>query len=405
MAGRGSGKTRAGSEWVRALVESGKGSRIALVAPTAADARDVMVEGPSGLLAVCGLWRPIYRPTRRQIVWPNGAVGLLFSAEEPERLRGPQFDHAWCDELGAWARPETWSMLMLGLRTGPNPRCCVTTTPRATDLVRGLVESPTTALTRGTTRDNAQHLAPQFLESIITRYAGTRLGRQEVEGELLEILEGAYFPQFDPARHVSEAAAYDPVLPVRLAIDAGTSRHTAAVWFQVREVDHYRHQFTVFGDYYATDLYSEANAEAIKRRTDELCFGRLDLVRLDPASTARSALGPAAYGEYQRIFGTRLVNRWPPHSVTDGLDQIELLLGPPDREPDLLIHPRCVHLVAAMSNYARACRGGQFADWPADPQHPHEDLMDSLRGGIRDAQPFGRRPQSNLRRVRIDKFF
>lgn len=191
MAGRGAGKTRAGAEWVQEQIDGGC-RRIALVGATAADVRDVMVEGESGILATArpGM-RPTYEPSRRRLTWPNGAIATTYSAEEPERLRGPQHDAAWADELGAWRYSETWDMLMFGLRLGADPRALVTTTPRPTPLVRSILASPTTVVTRGTTYDNRDNLAPSFFDAIIRRYEGTRLGRQELEGELIEDVPGA----------------------------------------------------------------------------------------------------------------------------------------------------------------------------------------------------------------------
>ena len=152
LAGRGFGKTRTGAEWVRAQVEQKGARRIALVAPTAADVRDVMIEGESGLLAVAspGL-RPQYEPSKRRLSWPNGAVATCFSAEEPNRLRGPQHDAAWCDELAAWRHEEAWDMLMLGLRLGADPRCVVTTTPKPIRLIRQLLGDRGAVVTRGST--------------------------------------------------------------------------------------------------------------------------------------------------------------------------------------------------------------------------------------------------------------
>ncbi len=191
MAGRGAGKTRAGAEWVQEQIDGGC-RRIALVGATAADVRDVMVEGESGILSTArpGM-RPTYEPSRRRLTWPNGAIATTYSAEEPERLRGPQHDAAWADELGAWRYSETWDMLMFGLRLGADPRALVTTTPRPTPLVRSILASPTTVVTRGTTYDNRDNLAPSFFDAIIRRYEGTRLGRQELEGELIEDVPGA----------------------------------------------------------------------------------------------------------------------------------------------------------------------------------------------------------------------
>ena len=179
LAGRGFGKTRSGAEWVREQIISGAAKRVALVAPTAADARDVMVEGESGLLAIAPPGeRPHYEPSKRRLTWPNGAMATLYSADEPERLRGPQFDAAWCDELAAWRYgQDAWDMLQMGLRLGENPRAVVTTTPKPVRLIRALLKSPDCAVTRGSTRDNAQNLAPSFLKAVLAQYDGTRLGR------------------------------------------------------------------------------------------------------------------------------------------------------------------------------------------------------------------------------------
>lgn len=194
LGGRGAGKTRTGAEWVRGLAlgrppfSDHPVERIALVGETQNDARDVMIEGVSGLLAVHPRSeRPIWWPTRRRLEWPNGAIAQVFSAEDPESLRGPQFAAAWLDEVGKWRyADETFDMLQFGLRLGTAPRQTVTTTPRPTALLKRLLADPLTAITRSKTRDNAYHLASSFLETIVKRYAGTRLGRQELDGELIE---------------------------------------------------------------------------------------------------------------------------------------------------------------------------------------------------------------------------
>ena len=175
VAGRGFGKTRSGAEWVRAEVKAGR-RRIALVGPTAADARQVMVEGASGILAISpDPERPLYEPSKRRLTWPNGAVATTYSADEPERLRGPQHDAAWCDELGAWRYPEAWDMLMFGMRLGADPRTVVTTTPRPAKLIRDLVRDPICVVTRGSSYENRTNLAPAFFDQIIRKYEGTRL--------------------------------------------------------------------------------------------------------------------------------------------------------------------------------------------------------------------------------------
>ena len=194
LAGRGFGKTRLGSEWIREEVAK-RPQRIALVAETAADARDVMVEGDSGILSVYPSGEaPIYEPSKRRLTWSNGSVATLFNATEPSQLRGPQFDLAWCDELAKWRyAQETWDMLQFGLRLGSDPRSLVTTTPRPIQLIKDIVagKEGVAAITRGSTMDNASNLASKFLSRIQARYAGTRLGRQELNGEILGDLPGA----------------------------------------------------------------------------------------------------------------------------------------------------------------------------------------------------------------------
>lgn len=169
--------------------------RIALVGPTAADVRDTMVGGESGLLAICpDSNRPAYEPSKRRLTWPNGVQATLFSSEEPDRLRGPQHGAAWADELGAWRNVNaTWDMLQFGLRLGKRPRQVITTTPKPIKLLKELVkrEGADVVVSRGRTRDNAANLAPSFLTQIVSRYQGTRLGRQELDAELLEDVQGA----------------------------------------------------------------------------------------------------------------------------------------------------------------------------------------------------------------------
>lgn len=199
-AGRGFGKTRAGAEWVRRIARDQPDARIALVAASLAEARAVMVEGESGLLACCppGV-RPLFEPSLRRLTWPNGAQAFLYSAAEPESLRGPQHSHAWCDEIGKWDMAgeramRAWDNLQLGLRLGEAPQIAATTTPRATPLMQRLLAgeaSGETALCRGSTYDNARNLPLRFLTAVVGEFGDTTLGRQELLGELLTDLEGA----------------------------------------------------------------------------------------------------------------------------------------------------------------------------------------------------------------------
>ena len=194
IGGRGAGKTRAGAEWIRAqalglppFADRAVG-RIALVGETEHDVREVMIEGVSGLLAVHAPHeRPLWQPSRRRLEWPNGAVGQAFSADDPESLRGPQFGCAWSDELAKWRYAEAaFDMLQFGLRLGAQPRQLITTTPRPTALLKRLMADPTSVVTRAATQANAFNLAPTFLQGVMARYAGTRLGRQELDGEIIE---------------------------------------------------------------------------------------------------------------------------------------------------------------------------------------------------------------------------
>lgn len=223
LAGRGWGKTRTGAEWVRHMAITGQARRIALVARTAADVRDVIVEGESGLLAIHRRdERPTWIATKRQLRWPNGALATTYSADEPDQLRGPQSDAAWCDELAAWRYPEAWDQLQFGLRLGQSPRVVVTTTPRPTPIVRSLAASPDTLVTRGRTADNRRNLARGVVDDLERRYAGTRLGRQELDGEILTDTPGALwtYSALDALRRPAPAALRRVVVAVDPAVSS-----------------------------------------------------------------------------------------------------------------------------------------------------------------------------------------
>lgn len=200
IGGRGSGKTRAGAEWVRMLATGDVPvSPIALVGETMTEARAVMIEGVSGLLAVHPPdKRPRFDAGRGIVMWDNGAEAMLMPANDPERFRGPQFAAAWCDELAKWPKAEAaWDMLQFGLRLGDNPQQLVTTTPRPTRLLKRLMAEPRTVISRMKSGDNSKNLAPTFLEAIVARYRETALGRQELEGELVEQIDGALWNRND----------------------------------------------------------------------------------------------------------------------------------------------------------------------------------------------------------------
>lgn len=234
LGGRGAGKTRLGAEWVRAQASgtapyAGQRARsIALIGETAHDAREVMIEGPSGILRHCPRSeRPSWLSSRRRLEWPNGAVAQVFSADDPEQLRGPQFDAAWCDELAKWRQPdEAFDNLQFGLRLGVRPRQLVTTTPRPTALIKRLLSDPRTAVTRASTHANAAHLSPAFIAEVIGRYAGTKLGRQEIDGEIIEDRADALWTRAAiEACRVGEAP---PLMRVVVGIDPPASSREGA---------------------------------------------------------------------------------------------------------------------------------------------------------------------------------
>jgi len=197
MAGRGFGKTRLGAEWVRQVAHEHGEARIALVGASLAEARAVMVEGESGLLACCSARRrPKFEPSLRRLTWPNGAQATLYSAAEPESLRGPQHSHAWCDEIAKWDNSSSramnaWNNLVLGLRLGAAPQVLATTTPRAVPLLQQLLTEEDAAVTRGRTADNKDNLPERFLKDMRRSFGKSALARQELDGELLTDMEGA----------------------------------------------------------------------------------------------------------------------------------------------------------------------------------------------------------------------
>ena len=234
MGGRGAGKTRAGAEWVRAEVEgarpcdAGRARRVALVGETLDQVREVMIFGESGIMACSPPdRRPEWQAGRRRLLWPNGAVAEVYSAHEPDSLRGPQFDAAWVDELAKWKKAEpTWDMLQFALRLGRHPRQVVTTTPQNVAVLKAILRNPSTVITHAPTEANRAYLAASFLEEVQARYAGTRLGRQELEGVLLEDVEGALWTTAAlEAARVDRAPDLDRVV---VALDPAVSGHAGS---------------------------------------------------------------------------------------------------------------------------------------------------------------------------------
>lgn len=224
LAGRGFGKSRMGAEWVRKKAFDFPGCRIALVAETAADGKHVMVEGESGLLMISPPdFMPIYQSTNRKVVWPNGSIAFLYNATEPDQLRGPQHHFAWVDELAKFKyMQETWDQLQFGLRLGIEPKQIITTTPRPLPLIKQLINDKNTIITRGRTYDNASNLAATALRQLEERYGGTRLGRQELEGELLEEIPGALW-SIDDIEQSRRPDAPDELDRIIVAVDPAAS--------------------------------------------------------------------------------------------------------------------------------------------------------------------------------------
>ncbi len=230
LAGRGFGKTRAGAEWIRAVAEHNPAARIALIAASLHEARAVMVQGDSGLQAIAPKdKRPRFEPSKRTLTWPNGAQATLYSAGEPESLRGPQHSHAWCDELAKWdmagGRAEmTWDNLQLGLRLGHSPQVIATTTPRPVPLLQRLLAGDGVAVTRGSTFENKHNLPTAFIRTVRREYGKSLLGRQELDGELIADLPGALWTRtlLEACR---EAAMSSPVTRVVIGVDPPASAH------------------------------------------------------------------------------------------------------------------------------------------------------------------------------------
>ncbi|WP_432422144.1 DNA-packaging protein [Qipengyuania aquimaris] len=231
-AGRGFGKTRMGAEWVREQAIGNPDAHIALVAANLGEARAIMVEGESGLLNICPpMYRPEFEPSRRRLTWPNGAVATLYSAAEPDTLRGPQHSHAWCDEIAKWSTAsdratQAWDNLLMGLRLGDDPRIVATTTPRPVPLLRRLMLEESCGLvevTRGSTFDNAANLPAAFIGTMDRQFAGSTLGRQELEGEMLEDVEGALW-----TRSLLEACRADTPAEAPLRVVVGVDPPASA---------------------------------------------------------------------------------------------------------------------------------------------------------------------------------
>jgi len=218
LAGRGFGKTRTGAEAVREWVKTSQ--YVNLIGATSDDARDIMVEGESGILAVCPKSeRPYYKKHESKLEWPNGATSLIFTADKPDRLRGKQHEKLWADELAAWRYMDAWDQAKFGLRLGDNPQAIITTTPRPLKLLTTIINDPLSIVTRGSTYDNKANLANSFFSSIITQYEGTRIGRQELNAELLDDIPGALWTRNSIDDHRKSPNALPDMERVVIGVD------------------------------------------------------------------------------------------------------------------------------------------------------------------------------------------
>lgn len=288
LAGRGFGKTRAGAEWVREQMcgktplDRGRCRHMALVAETAADARKVMVgdgfgdTDGSGILQVHPKeFRPTYNPSLKRVTWPNGAIASLYNATEPDELRGPQHDGSWCDELTKWRyAQETWDNLTFGLRIG-DPRTCITTTPRPIKLLKEILAEPSTVLSQGSTYENAANLSPKFIATVLRRYEGTRLGRQELLAEILEDVEGALWSRGQIEKLRVKPADVPRLTRIVVAIDPAASSgedadETGIVCAGLGENGHGYVLDDVSGLYKPNDWAMEAVAVYRRRNADRI---------------------------------------------------------------------------------------------------------------------------------------
>lgn len=254
LAGRGFGKTRMGSEWLRKIAKDNPGCRIALVGETAADVRDVMVLGDSGLIACDpSLTADSWSPTNRRLSWPNGSTAWAYNATEPDQLRGPQHHFAWVDELAKFRYiQETWDQLQFGLRLGIHPQVLVTTTPQPKQLIKKLVQDVDTVVTRGSTLDNSANLAKNTIKQLYERYSGTRLGRQELEGEILGDIPGALWsPSMVDDCRLGVDELPEDLEKVYVAVDPaassaeGADEHGIVVVGLARDKDGYAHGYVL----------------------------------------------------------------------------------------------------------------------------------------------------------------
>lgn len=364
--GRGAGKTRAAAEFIRAEVESGRHARIAICGPTASSIRRDMVEGNSGLLAIAPRWcQPSYEPSSLRIVWPNGAIAYLLSSEEPDRARGLNTSLCWADELSSWANPQgMWDNLMLGLRiTGPkgdHPRIVVSTTPKPGPLLKSLIAAPTTVVTRASTFDNAANLDAGTLMYLQDRYGGTRLGRQELEAELLQDAEGALWSR-------------DQIDACRIRVDA-------------QPENYHRIVIAIDPPGASTKGSAEAGIVVCGKSRDGRGYVLADLsARLSPEGWARVAVGAYKQWKADKIIAEKNFGGEMVEATLRNVDQaVPIKLVTATRGKQIRAEP-----ISALYEQGRVSHVGEFrelenqmCEWAPADNVPSPDRLDALVWGL-----------------------
>jgi hypothetical protein len=406
----GTGKTYGVLDVLHCLCRDNPGLRVLIARQTrAALTESVLVTYEQEILPLDGMEAVaagVLRRVRQAYRYPSGSEIVLGGLDNPQRILSTAWDVVFINEA-IEGQEEAWETLLSRLnRPGRSSKfgyLIGDTNPgdpshwlrKRIDERKLLAEWVVPHQANPRLHDGRDWTAEghRYLASLEQTLTGPR--RKRLLQGLWAAGEGAWFSSFDSDRHVSESAEYDPNHPVRLAIDCN-GLHVAAVWWQERPGP----SVTVFGDYLSIDVPAESNAAAILQRSLELCGGHVARVVADPAGKQRQGLNTTVFAEYQRS-GLPLTP-WPsfPGSVVVGLNLVESFLP-----NGLTIHPRCTHLKAALGNYMRAKRNGQWVDVPEDPQHPHEDLIDALRGGLMDRWPEGRKPDLKLPRAAPSRVF
>lgn len=346
--GRGFGKSRAGGGWIHRRAIEVAGRWCALVAKTPADARDVMIEGPAGLLRnTAPHERPVYEPSKRRVTWPNGSWGTLYSSEEPDQLRGFSGDTAWLDEFGKYGNPrEVWDNLQFGMRepSSDQPRVCITTTPRPLPILEEIEQKHTTVIVRGSSYENRANLAPTWFAETIAAYEGTRLGRQEIHGERLEAVEGRVYSSFSavayPIGNV-DASVKDTGAEILVGQDFNVNPMASVIAVRVGDECHVLDALEI-GVSNTEEVVDEINRRYPNRRI---------VVCPDPAGKQRRSSAPVGQTDYTVMQRGGWTVRAPAAAplVVDRVNNAQAMFLQGARRR-VRIHPRAVPLISALKN-------------------------------------------------------